>query len=68
MTKDKLQILLTSNEKNCRKCTHVSIKFIILFFHGNEIAEDDIVIPLSRSCGRKSMTVSPVSTRPIPFI
>ena len=28
---------------------YVSIRFIILFFQGNEIAEDDMVIPLSRS-------------------
>ena len=41
---------------------------MFFLFHWNEMAEDDIVIPLSRSWGRKSITVSPVSTRPIAFV
>ena len=44
--------------------SYVSMRLILWFFHIKEIAAAEMVIPLSFSCGIKSITVSPLSTRP----
>lgn len=43
------EVYVTVNHTYVVDYPYVSMRFIILFFQGNEIAEDDIVIPLSRS-------------------
>ena len=45
-------------------CPGVSIKLKVHCFHFTGILADWIVIPLSRSAGRKSVVVLPVSTEP----
>ena len=44
--------------------TGVSIKLMLQSSHMKLMAAEDMVIPRSRSWGRKSMTVFPLSTRP----